>query len=172
MLRRTRSRFKRREEAPSSQRVTAPAPVPVRKLALVDMPRVTPAATPAASGAERREHKRKSLSVAVDMTTESNFFAGRTRDISIGGLFIETDVALDIGAEVSVNLWLAGTRYELVSEVMWALTNADGITSGIGVRFVRLPEKALRAIAAFIDERSPDGVAVEDIELEPSALPL
>jgi uncharacterized protein (TIGR02266 family) len=166
MLRRSRSRFKRREEAAApARRPTATSMAPIRKLALVDMPRVNTASSPDASGAERREHKRKSLSVAVDMHTESNFFGGRTRDISIGGLFIETDVALDIGVEVAVNLWLGGTRYELASEVMWALTDAAG-TRGIGVRFVRIPDKALRAIAAFIDERSP-GLAVDDVELEP-----
>jgi len=104
---------------------------------------------------DRRQHARVSVEVDVDVDTGSNFFVGKTRDLSMGGLFIETPIALPIGAAVSVQLKLKGKKHRLSSEVMWALDGADGATVGIGVRFSSPPPTSRNAILAFMKERAP-----------------
>jgi uncharacterized protein (TIGR02266 family) len=104
---------------------------------------------------ERRKHPRLSLSVDVDATSENNFYAGRTRDISAGGLFIEGDLGLEPGAELALRLHLGEHRVQCQTEVAWVLAGDDGRVTGVGVRFTRLSAEARRHIQDFMRTRSP-----------------
>lgn len=104
---------------------------------------------------ERRKHTRVSVEVEVDITSDSNFFGGTTRDMSAGGLFIETTSGIDIGAAITIQLTLDGKTHALPAEVMWALDRADGETFGIGVQFISLPPSSRNAIIAFMKQRAP-----------------
>src|SRR6266851_4122503 len=99
-----------------------------------------------ASSKENRKHPRVSIAVDVDLRSEHNFYAGRTRDISLGGLFIDTDIGLPIGAPIDVKLALDGSEYTLSCEVIWGLTDEARRTVGIGLRFLQVPGAASRAI--------------------------
>ena len=44
------------------------------------------------------------MAVEIDFRSQHNFYSGRTHDISVGGLFIETNVALPIGTKLTVEL--------------------------------------------------------------------
>ncbi len=120
--------------------------------------------------AERRKHPRVSVAVEVDVTSEHNFYVGRTRDVSLGGLFIE-GVGLDVGASVNVDLTLDGRRHALPAEVMWTLSGADGSVQGVGVRFVSMSDAARRAIEKFMVKRAPHGIDVDPVGVEPPPLP-
>ena len=104
---------------------------------------------------DRRKHPRLRLSVDVDVTSENNFFAGHTRDISAGGLFIEGDLGLEPGAELTVQLHLGEHRAQCQTEVAWVLADDDGRVTGVGVRFTKLSAEARRHIQAFMKTRSP-----------------
>ena len=84
---------------------------------------------------ERRKNARIRLAVEVEITSGSNFYAARTRDISTGGLFVETPVALPVGAPIEIELSLTGNRHSIRAEVAWVLGGSDGTTEGVGVRF-------------------------------------
>lgn len=114
---------------------------------------------------ERRKHTRVSLDVEVDISSDSNFFVGKTRDLSMGGLFVETPVALPIGTTLSIALKLKGRKHDLAAEVMWALDTGDGATVGLGVEFKNPPPRSRNAILAFMKERAP--VEFEMFEPEP-----
>lgn len=103
---------------------------------------------------EQRRHTRISVAVDIDFRSDSNFFTAKTRDISLGGLFIETDVALSVGAHVAVSLHLLGKSYLVSSEVAWVRTE-DGVTRGVGVRFLDLHGAARRTIETFMALRAP-----------------
>jgi uncharacterized protein (TIGR02266 family) len=122
-------------------------------------------------GDERRKYARVSVAVEVDITSEHNFYVGRTRDISAGGLFIETPIGIDIGSLVDVDLSLDGERFSLRSEVMWALTGPGNQTVGVGVRFTDLNDRAKAAIDAFMNKRAPDGIDVEPVGGTPPPFP-
>lgn len=119
-------------------------------------------------GAERRKHPRVSITVAVSITSGHNFYVGRTRDISESGLFIETPIGIDIGSRVDVKLELGRKQFSLESEVIWALADEAGKTTGVGVRFVQLTQAARDAIDAFMTKRDPDGIDLEpEVEVPP-----
>ena len=98
------------------------------------------------------------------MTSESNFYAGRTRDISSGGLFIDGNLGLAPGAEVTVRLHLGEHRVQCKTEVAWVLTGDDGETIGVGLRFLSLGAEVRTAIESFMATRSPFPFEIEDPE--------
>jgi len=116
---------------------------------------------------ESRQHPRISIAVDVDVRSASNFYAGRTRDLSLGGLFVETDVGLPIGVEIEVKLKLPKGAFALSGEVVWSLSDRAMGTVGIGVRFLELSSGAKRAINEFMEIRSP--VAFETAEMDETA---
>ena len=82
-----------------------------------------------------------------------NFYSGTTRDISAGGLFIETDVPLPVGTRITVDLQLLKTKVKAESEVVWVLMDEEGRTVGMGVRFVSLPGSARKRVETFMGLR-------------------
>jgi len=107
-------------------------------------------------GEERRQHPRLTMAVEIDFRSDSNFYAARTRDISAGGLFIETDIALPIGTRLSLDLTFMKKHLKADAEVAWVLVgNSNGESVGVGMRFVALSEAAKRSIEAFMVFREP-----------------
>lgn len=104
---------------------------------------------------ERRQHPRLSIAVEVDIGSEHNFYSAQTRDISVGGLFIETDVALPIGTRLRVDLKFLKQQLQADAEVTWTLVGQGGETTGVGVRFTSLPPHAKKKIEAFMEVREP-----------------
>jgi len=110
---------------------------------------------------EKRKHGRVTISANVNFSSENNFYAGETRDISLGGLFLVTDVAVPIGSELTVLLKLPTHVLSLRTEVVW--TVAEGTKStGLGLRFIHLPTGAKQEIEAFMEQRPPIGFSVDD----------
>ena len=86
------------------------------------------------SGSERRRYPRFRISAEVDFGSESNFFAGKTKNISEGGLFIETDVELPVGTSVMVDLGLMDIHATVEAEIMWVISPTSRICPLIGGR--------------------------------------
>jgi uncharacterized protein (TIGR02266 family) len=105
-------------------------------------------------GNDRREHARLSIAVAVDFNSGHNFYSACTRDISAGGLFVETDAALPIGTQLGIDLKFLKKHMRVECEVMWALTEGDR-TVGVGLRFVDLRPTAKKSIESFMVLREP-----------------
>jgi len=110
---------------------------------------------------DRRRHPRIEVSVDVDIASGSNFYAGRARDISLGGLFIEADIGLRPGTEIQVQLTVLHTRVAIPAEVVWVLVDAQGKTSGVGVRFLSLTPQARKRIESFMVMRPPMDFEIE-----------
>ena len=117
---------------------------------------------------ERRKHPRLSLSVDVDVTSGSNFYAGHTRDISAGGLFIEGDLGLTPGTEVTLRLHLGEHRLVCKTEAAWVLTGDNDEVLGVGVRFIALDANARKVIGEFMGTRSPVSFEMDGPDSEPA----
>jgi uncharacterized protein (TIGR02266 family) len=111
------------------------------------------AARSPADGLERRVHPRIQIAVVVNFGSAHNFYSGRTRDISAGGLFIETDVPLPVGMRITVDVQLLKTKVRGDAEVVWVLLDDKGQTVGMGVRFMSLPASTRERIEAFMGLR-------------------
>jgi uncharacterized protein (TIGR02266 family) len=119
---------------------------------------------------EKRQHNRVTISAVVDLSSEDNFYAGAARDISVGGLYVESGTAMPIGTEVTAILRLPSKVLSLRAEVMWSVAKGQK-TIGMGLRFVNLPALAKREIEAFMLLRQPIDFAVEDADEEPPSRP-
>lgn len=121
---------------------------------------------------ERRKHPRVSLEVDVDVASGSNFYTGRTRDISVGGIFVEMAVTPEVGTEVGLKLLLGKRQFSVIARCAWLLTGGAGEPVGFGAEFVSLPPGVKRAIEAFMDKRDPMAFDllddVEEVADEPS----
>jgi Tfp pilus assembly protein PilZ len=114
---------------------------------------------------DRRRHPRVNLEVDVDVSTPNNFYAGRTRDLSLGGIFIEMPITPEVGTEVGIKLALGKRRFELVVRCAWILTGPAGAPVGFGAEFTKLQPPLKKAIEGFMQKRDPLAFdLLEDVE--------
>jgi type IV pilus assembly protein PilZ len=93
---------------------------------------------------ELRRHSRTALDVPVEFIAKgaTERFAGRAKDISLGGMFIETTRPLPFSAEVTIHVTLPSQKapFALPGVVRW---NRDG---GMGVQFGLIGARETHAI--------------------------
>jgi uncharacterized protein (TIGR02266 family) len=116
-------------------------------------------------GKDRRQHPRLSINVAVDFTSGNNFYSAHIRDISMGGLFIETDAVIPVGTQLLVDVRFLKKHLRIECEVMWALSECD-TGAGVGVQFVALQPSQRKSIEAFMVLRHPLSFGEVEAELE------
>ncbi len=104
---------------------------------------------------ERRRQARFAIASDVDLTSDDNFYVGRTRDVSLGGLYVETNASLPLGSKLAVRVKIRGKAYSVDAEVVWTLLPDGDRVGGIGLRFFELPVDARRAIESFMALRPP-----------------
>ncbi len=100
---------------------------------------------------ELRRHNRTVVDVPVEFVGKgaTERFAGRAKDISLGGLFVETDNPLPFSSEVIVHITLPSQKapFALPGVVRW---NRNG---GMGVQFGLIGARETHAITELT--RSP-----------------
>jgi len=84
-----------------------------------------------------RKHPRKQWVMPVDLATKDQTFKESIKDISNGGVFIETKIPFAAGDEITLNFQLPNRAKPL--KVIGEIVRSD--TMGIGVRFKRHPQK-------------------------------
>jgi uncharacterized protein (TIGR02266 family) len=114
---------------------------------------------PAWDGSERRESPRVAAEVEVSMHTEHNFYAGLTRDLSEGGLFIATVENLPVGTVMELAISLPDQApIQALGQVRWVREynqfNQD-FHPGVGVQFTDLSSADRQAIESFLATREP-----------------
>ena len=121
------------------------------------LPLTPPAPRPLPAGAERRTMPRRvfetSLRFYVD---EPQFFTGFSRDISSGGIFVQTFSLPEVGEDVTVRFPVPGItdEFEALARVAWTRPEAPGLALddvGFGARFAELPLDVLQAINRYVD---------------------
>lgn len=120
---------------------------------------------------DRRRHPRVTISVDVDFESGSNFYTGRARDMSEGGVFIESPLFAPVGSRIDLSLRLAGHRHEVPVEVMWILCDDVGNAIGFGARFLELRRAVRRAILEFMSARAPMPFELLEADESPEPAP-
>ena len=104
----------------------------------------------APTGADRRTAKRVSLVTQIRTTAGGETLVGYSKDISTGGVFVETEDPLAKGAEVTLRFRLS--EDSPIQEVRAAVAyHMAG--EGMGLRFLNPPPELLQAIEAFAAQR-------------------
>jgi uncharacterized protein (TIGR02266 family) len=102
---------------------------------------------------ERREAERRPIEVEVSLTSESQFFAGISGDISTGGLFVQTYQTHPLGVHVAVALSLPEREIRAAGVVRWVRGATEGVLPGVGIAFDDLLEADREFIEAFCTSR-------------------
>lgn len=101
----------------------------------------------------RRSDRRYERRVPIDFSYEGRSLSGQTRNISLGGVFIETDEALPFGARVGLKFKVP-TQAEVIEvdgQVRW-LEMDEGRLRGIGVRFEGLRARDVWALNKWFEK--------------------
>jgi uncharacterized protein (TIGR02266 family) len=89
----------------------------------------------------------------MDITHEGQRFSSFSRNISLGGVFIEADSGLPFGARVVLSFRVPTQTDAIVVEghVRWVETE-DGLVKGIGIRFDGLRARDVWALNKFFEQ--------------------
>jgi uncharacterized protein (TIGR02266 family) len=97
--------------------------------------------------------------VSVHIVSDHNFFAGLTRDISEGGIFVATHLPFEVGTRLEIQLLLPSDAQPalLLTEVRWvrSYSATSGVSAGIGLKFVEPPAAVVARIHEFMNTRDP-----------------
>ncbi|MBW2420869.1 MAG: response regulator [Deltaproteobacteria bacterium] len=99
---------------------------------------------------------RIALKAPVGLLAENEEHAGTVRNISRGGLFVETPWQVPMRTEVQLHFELPDTDTPVTptAQAIWHQENPDRLTGrGVGMRFLSLDGRALRTLDDYIFER-------------------
>lgn len=104
----------------------------------------------ASQSGERRTSKRVSLVAQVRKIEPKEMAVGYSKDVSVGGMFIETEDPLAAGEQALIRfkLYPDGPILESRAEIVYGIER-----QGMAVRFVGLPAETREQIQRFIDEQ-------------------
>ena len=116
--------------------------------------------------ADKRDFHRAEVHVeARAISGETTEIHGMARDVSIKGMFLETDVALPLGAVCDIALFLrcGDEHIEILAKGVAARSNE----SGIAIEFTEIDSESIPHLRQLVLYNSPDTEPVEE-ELEHS----
>jgi len=101
----------------------------------------------------RRSDRRYDRRVAIEFNHEGSGYSAHTRNISLGGVFIETDQTLPFGAKLSLKFRVPtqAESIEVDGQVRW-LEMDGGALRGLGVRFEGLRARDVWALNKFFEK--------------------
>jgi uncharacterized protein (TIGR02266 family) len=87
-----------------------------------------------------RRHERIALALEVEFRTVGNFLVAYSTNLSKGGMFIETEEPLPVGATVTLRFAVpGGPPFDVQAVVAWVQAwNTEEAKKGMGVRFEHL----------------------------------
>ena len=104
---------------------------------------------------QRRRQQRYPVDIPVEMTVRGHKIKGTARNMSVGGMFIETDSTLAMGDEILLEFTVPSPRQLVAvkSQVRWLeKTKDDNAGTGVGVLFLALRAKYVWALNKFFNE--------------------
>jgi type IV pilus assembly protein PilZ len=94
---------------------------------------------------EKRQHPRRTAAVDVVVHAPAGAVSARSRDLSLGGMFVFTDVAFVFGSKVSIEIVLPTLgATKLSATVRWTTPE------GVGVQFDPMGVRETHALADLV----------------------
>ena len=99
---------------------------------------------------------RVSLEAKVQIVFGQQAVWGTARNMSRGGIFVESDHAMPPATEVALEFRLPEAKHSLAptAQVIWHRPPANGFGNGMGLQFLALDSDAAEEIDSFIYERA------------------
>jgi uncharacterized protein (TIGR02266 family) len=104
----------------------------------------------------RRIDPRYERQLEVEVSYEGKKQTSQTRNISLGGLYLDSLTALPIGTTVQLRFALPTQPepVEVTGDVRWVVKKGSGDASGVGIRFQGLRAKDVWALNRFFQSGS------------------
>lgn len=101
---------------------------------------------------ERRVESRVPIRVLVEYEKVDDFLADYSSNLSLGGMFIQTDDPLAVGTRFRLRLRLPDRPkpVEAYAEVRWVVPTGGRGTAGMGVQFEDLAPADLKAVEQLL----------------------
>lgn len=111
------------------------------------------------SSPEHRQHRRAPLTGTVRLWDWNAPRTALAREVSAGGVFVQTDVPMPEGAHVTLRLELPGERgMTVLGRVVRTVHGGVLAAAGMGIRFLDLSPSQQRSITDFVERRAlPQG---------------
>jgi uncharacterized protein (TIGR02266 family) len=101
----------------------------------------------------RRSDRRYDRRLPIDIVYEGQSFSTHTRNISLGGVFVDSDRALPFGAKVKLSFRVP-TQTEVTEvhgQVRW-VEQEEGAVRGLGIQFEGLRARDVWALNKFFEK--------------------
>lgn len=101
---------------------------------------------------ESRAQTRVPIRVLVEYERLDDFLADYTANISLGGMFIQTQQPLEVGTRFRLRLRVPGRPkpVETYGEVRWVVRPKQGAVAGMGIAFDELLPGDRKAVEAWL----------------------
>jgi len=101
----------------------------------------------------RRSDRRYDRRVAIDIDHDGGTLSSYTRNISLGGVFIDSDKTMPFGAKVRLKFRVPSQTdlIEVDGQVRW-VEMEEGQVRGIGIRFEGLRARDVWALNKFFEK--------------------
>jgi hypothetical protein len=103
----------------------------------------------------KRKHERHVVRFEVRLTSLEELRALYTRDISKGGMALETELLIQVGEEVGLDLVHPTSGIEFALDAVVRRVIRDNGVRGLGLEFVGLTEERREALGRFVREGAP-----------------
>ena len=103
--------------------------------------------------------------VRVHYARFPDFIEAVTANISESGMFIQTATIRPVGGQFDFSMTLTDgfTLIDGSAEVIWISIDEDGMTTGMGVRFVELVGDSAQFVRRIVEENLRDGEVPFDV---------
>lgn len=105
------------------------------------------------SASERRINRRIEASFKINYVHESDYLISFSKDISVDGMFINTENPPHVGTTTQLFFSIDGIHdpINVTAKVIWANTSGGSKDKGVGVQFVDPPEEVKEAVLKFVN---------------------
>jgi uncharacterized protein (TIGR02266 family) len=105
-----------------------------------------------------RRNARVHHEVMVGVTSEAGTFSGWGTNLSVGGVFVNSQHAAAVGTRVQILLQLPGhSECKLAGRVAWSQPSGPGVDEpGMGIEFLEVDEKTLALVGKMVEKLSQD----------------
>ena len=106
-------------------------------------------------GLEKRNHPRKDIKLAVSYENIDDFLTDYTSNVSIGGIFLATEVQMQKSHKIQLRIELpGGEEIKAVGVVQWVSRDSDS-PEGVGLYFEVISKRDQRRIQRLLDDWNP-----------------
>ena len=113
---------------------------------------------PSQPGSPTRRNARVHHEVMVGVTSAEGSFSGWGTNLSVGGVFVNSQHTPKIGTRVNVLLQLPGiAECKLKGRVAWAKASGPGVDEpGMGIEFLETDEETRALVGKMVEKLSQD----------------